>query len=236
MTLNHRIALTMIIAAGLAIAGFTALGSIFDYPKILKQPTADILASFHAHETAVIGWFLVLVVGAALLAPLAIMIARTTSGRRAHWIAGLGVAAAVVQVVGLSRWALWVPGISDDALDPTHTTDAYDRFHTLHVWLGTAIGETVGYALTAGFTALAAHTLRSSAKRDWLAVLGYTSAALIATGVLIPAGLDVARVTSFVGYIAWSAWLLIMAVRLWRAAPAVDTTTTTPRAPAPQAR
>ena len=30
-------------AAVLAIAGFTALGSIFDYPKILKEPTAEIL-------------------------------------------------------------------------------------------------------------------------------------------------------------------------------------------------
>ena len=32
-------------AALLAIAGFTALGSIFDYPKILKEPTEHILAS-----------------------------------------------------------------------------------------------------------------------------------------------------------------------------------------------
>ena len=33
-------------AAGLAIAGFTALGSIFDYPKILKEPTDEILATY----------------------------------------------------------------------------------------------------------------------------------------------------------------------------------------------
>jgi hypothetical protein len=36
-------AATMAAAALLAIAGFTALGSVFEYPQILKSPTADIL-------------------------------------------------------------------------------------------------------------------------------------------------------------------------------------------------
>ena len=31
-------------AALLAVAGFTALGSVFEYPQILKEPTDDILA------------------------------------------------------------------------------------------------------------------------------------------------------------------------------------------------
>ena len=37
-------------AAGLAIAGFTALGSIFDYPNILEEPTADILTLFRENQ------------------------------------------------------------------------------------------------------------------------------------------------------------------------------------------
>ena len=46
-TTTHRLAAAaMAGAATLAIAGFTALGSIFDYPKILKEPTAEILAQF----------------------------------------------------------------------------------------------------------------------------------------------------------------------------------------------
>ena len=42
-TTRRLAAAGMASAAGLAIAGFTALGSIFDYPKILDEPTADIL-------------------------------------------------------------------------------------------------------------------------------------------------------------------------------------------------
>ncbi len=58
-------------AATLAIAGFTALGSIFDYPQILKSDTAEILTKFRLHETAIVSWFIVLAVSAALLAPVA---------------------------------------------------------------------------------------------------------------------------------------------------------------------
>ena len=36
-----------------------------------------------------------------------------------------------------------------------------------------------------------------------MAYLGYVAAALIATGVVIPLGLDVASLTNFVGYVGW---------------------------------
>ena len=41
---NARLAgAALALAAALAIAGFTALGSIFEYPQILDEPTGDIL-------------------------------------------------------------------------------------------------------------------------------------------------------------------------------------------------
>jgi TRAP-type C4-dicarboxylate transport system permease small subunit len=51
----------------------------------------------------------------------------------------------------------------------------------------------------------------------WMAWLGYLSAGLIATGVLIPLGLEAASLTNFAGYVAWCLWLIAMAVILWRA-------------------
>ena len=49
------------LASLLAIAGFTVLGSVFQYPQILEEPTAEILTLFRAHQGAVVTWFLVLV-------------------------------------------------------------------------------------------------------------------------------------------------------------------------------
>jgi hypothetical protein len=214
---RRRLAAALMASASvLAIAGFTALGSVFDYPAVLDSPTAEILESFRAHQTAVVAWFAVLVVSAALLAPVGVLLGRLAGGRIGRWIAGVGVAAATVQVVGLSRWVLLVPRISHDATVSTTAEDARHTFEVLHTWLGEALGETVGYALTATFTVLVVRAVTRRIGPRWLTVAGYGSAGLIATGVLIPLGLDAASITNFVGYVAWCLWLIAMAVVLWR--------------------
>ena len=121
-TTQRLAAVAMAGAAGLAIAGFTALGSIFDYPKILKAPTADILAGFREHQSAVTGWFLVLVISAALLAPVGVLLGRIAGGKLGPWITGVGIAAAIVQVIGLSD-ELW----STDDLRTQGTPDLFPQ-------------------------------------------------------------------------------------------------------------
>ena len=81
--------------------------------------------------------------------------------------------------------------------------------------LGKAIGETLGYALTATFTVLVVVGLRRTILPRWLAVIGYAAAALIATGVVIPL-LEPASLTNFAGYVLWCIWLLAVAVVLAR--------------------
>ena len=206
---------SMALASGLAIAGFTVLGSVFEYPQILEEPTSDILALFREHQGAVTTWFLVLVISAALMAPTGIFLGRLVGGTLGRWIAALGIAAATVQVIGLQRWVTLVPGISEDALDPAKRADAEDRFELLHTILGKVIGETIGYALTATFTILVVIGLSRTILPRWLALLGYVSAALIATGIVIPV-LEVASLTNFAGYVGWCVWLLAVAVVLFR--------------------
>jgi hypothetical protein len=203
------------LASVLAIAGFTVLGSVFQYPQILEEPTADILTVFRDHQGAVVTCFIVLVVSAALMAPAGFWLGRLTGGTLGRWIAGVGIAAAIVQVVGLQRWATLVPSISHDALDPARRADAENRFELWHNVLGKAIGETLGYALTATFTVLVVVALRRTILPRWLAVIGLVAAALIATGVLIPL-VGAASLTNFAGYVAWCAWMIAVAVVLFR--------------------
>jgi hypothetical protein len=200
-------ATTLITASALAIAGFTALGSVFEYPQILEEPTSDILALYREHQGAVVGWFLVLVISAAMLAPAGLLLGRLAGGTLGRWIAATGVAAATVQVIGLQRWVTLVPGISDDALDPARRAAAEDRFEFLHTLLGKVVGETIGYALTAAFTVLVVIALSRTILPVWLVWTGYASAALIATGIVIPV-LDAASLTNFAGYVLWCVWLL----------------------------
>jgi hypothetical protein len=208
-------AAALALAAALAIAGFTALGSVFEYPQVLQKPTDDILHQFRQHQGAVKGWFAVLMVSAAMMAPAGVWLGRLAGGLRGRAVAGVGIAAATVQVVGLQRWVTLVPTISQEALEPTRHAAAVDRFELFHTVLGTIIGETLGYALTATFTLLVVAALPRTILPRWLAIVGYAAAVLIATGIFVPL-IEAASLTNFVGYVLWCIWLLALAVMLVR--------------------
>src|SRR6188472_3268025 len=83
----------------------------------------------------------VLALSAALLAPIALLVGRLAPNQLGRWSIRVGIAAAVVQVIGLMRWPLIVPFLAD--------RENTDTFETVHTTLGTVIGETLGYLLTA---------------------------------------------------------------------------------------
>jgi len=194
----------LILAAVLANVAFTALGSIFNYPDVLDEPAGQVLADFRANQGAVSAWFAVLALSAALLAPVAIGAGRLSSHQAMRIAVPVGIAAAVVQVIGLMRWPLLVPGYAADG-------DAA-AFRTAGDILGTATGETLGYLLTAVWTALVIVALGRRYAGRWFEVLGAASAVLILAGVLSPLGLPVIDTANFFGYVLWSVWLIAFAV------------------------
>src|SRR4051794_17115110 len=207
--MNRKLtAILLIVAAVVANVGFTALGSIFDYPDVLDEPAGKVLASFHDSQGAVSAWFVVLALAAALLAPIAIGVGRLSSSRAMRIAVPVGIAAAVVQVIGLLRWPILVPGYAAD--------DSRATFSTVSDVLGTAIGETLGYALTATWTVLVVVALARRFAGRWFAVLGAVSAGLVVAGVLSPLGLPAVDSANFVGYVLWSLWLIAFGVVVLR--------------------
>jgi hypothetical protein len=204
----------LILAAVLANVAFTALGSLFDYPDVLDAPAGQILAAFRADEGAISAWFTVLALSAALLAPVAVGVGRLSAHRVMRVAVRVGIAAAVVQVIGLSRWPLLVPGYASDAAggDPGAAASARDAFTTAHDVLGVAIGETLGYLLTGVWTILVLVALGRRFAGRWFQLLGVAGAALILVGVLGPLDLPGVDDANFVGYVLWSVWLLAFAI------------------------
>src|SRR6185312_16427569 len=127
----------LITAAVLTNAAFTVLGMVFNYPDVLKEPVEEILAQFRASQNAVMFWFAVLAVSAALFAPIAIGVGRLSTRRAMRVAVPVGIAAAVVQVIGLARWPLLVPGFAADAAsaDPVTAEAGRDAFATAHLIL-----------------------------------------------------------------------------------------------------
>ena len=205
-----RTASLLILAAVLANVAFTALGSIFNYPDVLDEPAGQVLASFREHEGAVSAWFTVLALSAALLAPIAIGVGRLSSARAMRIAVPVGIAAATVQVIGLLRWPILVPGYAADAANGS--AGARDASTTASDILGTALGETLGYLLTATWTMLVIVALGRRYAGRWFAVLGAASAGLVLAGVLSPLSLPVIDTANFLGYVLWSVWLIAFAV------------------------
>lgn len=213
--MNRKLTATfLILAAVLANVGFTALGGIFNYPDVLNEPAGQVLASFRDHQSAVSGWFLVLALAAALMAPIAIGVGRLSTQRAMRIAVPVGIAAAVVQVIGLLRWPILVPGYASDAASGNGSiaSSARDSFTTASDILGTALGETLGYLLTATWTVLVVVALGRRYAGRWFQVLGLTSAALVLVGVLGPLDLPAVDAVNFIGYVLWSVWLIAFGV------------------------
>ena len=210
----------MIGGAVLANVAFVLLGSRFDYPDVLREPAADVLRTFHADAGTIGLLFTLLAAASATLVPAAWLSRNLIApGRTRRIMVAAGIAAGVVQVVGLVRWPLLVPQLADVVADPAATaaarSDAIDTFRMLHTYLGGVIGETFGYALTAVWTVAMVRGIAHRPGR-WFAPLGYASAGLIVTGLLEPLGLGVAGLTNFVGYLAWSVWMIALGTSLLR--------------------
>jgi hypothetical protein len=223
--MNRKLtAVLLILTAVLANVAFTALGSIFNYPDVLDEPAADVLASFRQHETAVSAWFAVLALSAAMLAPIAVGVGQLSDRREMRVAVRVGIAAALVQVIGLLRWPILVPGYA--------ASGNRDAFETAGDILGTAIGETVGYLLTAVWTVLVVVALGRNLAGRWFATLGVASAALVLVGVLSPLDLPVVDTANFFGYVLWSLWLiafgLVLLARERRSANVAATPANTP--------
>ena len=227
-------AVLLITAAVLTNVAFTVLGTVFNYPDVLKEPVEDILARFRASQTAVVAWFTVLALSAALFAPIAVGVGRLSADRAMRAAVPVGIAAAVVQVIGLARWPVLVPAFAADAAspDPAVAAAARNDFLLAHRILGNLIGETFGYILTAAWTLLVLLALHRTLAGLWFTILGAVSAVLIFAGVLSPLDLPGIDVANFIGYVLWSLWLVIFAVLLLRRPRTITTTTESARSDA----
>ena len=95
----RRAGASLALASILAIAGFTVLGSVFEYPQILDEPVADVLTLFREHQTMVMTWFGALVISSALMAPAGYWLGRLAGGTLGRWITALGIAATLLDSV-----------------------------------------------------------------------------------------------------------------------------------------
>jgi hypothetical protein len=219
----------LLVALPLAFnAAFALLAARFDYPDILRRPTGEVLERFAAGGTSLVLTWWAFALTAVLLAPLAVLLSSATTGADATLLAlatTIGVLAAIVQFLGLIRWPFLVPFLAMAHADPQAgeaRREAIDIvFQSFNRYLGVAVGEHLGYALTGTWSILAgAALIQSDAVPGWLGVLGIVAGAALTLCSLEFVGRAeregwklAAAATPFV-YIAWSLWLIATGIGL----------------------
>lgn len=203
---------------------FAWLGAVFDYPDILRRPPGEVLTAFTAGGPGLIVIWYGFTLCAALFVPLGILLARREQTGLGGWhqtAVLLAVLAGTVQAIGLSRWVFAVPVLAD--AHARGDAGAATAFLAMHQVLGTGLGEHAGQFLTAAWTALFA-VVQWRTRRPWLGAAGMLAALLILAGlpehlstVLPVPGAEWIGLSTVVGYVVFSLWLLAMGIGLVRA-------------------
>lgn len=207
---------------------FFLLARSFDYPDILRRPTAEVLDRFRAGGARLLLVWWVFALTAVLLVPVAVLLAVALVGADRGVVAvaaTTGVLAGAVQFLGLVRWAFLVPYLARVDGDPDASParrEAVDvMFQAFNRYLGVAVGEHLGYLFTGGWSALSGVALIQSTNAPaWLGIAGIVVGTLLMicsvefVGTFEQNGWRVAAAMTPIAYIAWSAWLVAVGFAL----------------------
>ncbi len=220
--------IVLIVVPLLFNAGFTLLAQRFDYPDILRKPTHEVLERFRAGGSSLILTWWVFALSAVLFSALAVLLAIAVGDADSAVVTlGLvvGVLASVVQFLGLIRWPFLVPylaRVSAESPPDSARGEAVDViFQSFNRYLGVAVGEHLGYALTGVWSILAGWALVDSvAVADWLGGVGialgplFLLCSLEFVGANEESGWKLAGDLIPIAYIGWSIWLIVVGFAL----------------------
>lgn len=219
--------LFFIVGAMLVNIPYTLLIMNFDYPDVLRLPTAEILTKFQAGGNALIyTWLAFAWVGLPMLFG-AIMLKRVLADEQAPFLetaTTLGVIGFIVQVVGLLRWVFVVPVLARLYTDPT--TDSATQaavaavFTAVHQYGGVILGEHMGQLLIILWMCMISGIVyKSKIFSKWVAILGWVASAiyLLAQTELLATAIPTFPVVDWaglVGSLLWLVWMIVMGVYL----------------------
>lgn len=186
--------------AVLAAAAFAVLTAAFGFPGILREPGGVVLEAFNRNPGIIRTAYYAFTLSSVLYVPVAILLRRAM-----HWnasalvdvAAGFGILAGFAQVLGFSRWPLYVPVLADAyaAAAPGSATreTMILLYEAANRYSGMTVGEHLGWLFQGlWMVCLAIAMVRQRADASWLGWLGAAlgAALLISSAEQFQAGLE----------------------------------------------
>jgi hypothetical protein len=218
----------LLIAVPIAFnVSFGMLAARFEYPDVLRRPTTEVLAAFRAGGTRLVLTWWAFALTAVAMVPLVVVLSGALGDVDPTLVSlttTVGVLAGVVQFLGLVRWPFLVPYLAREEAEAASEVrrEAIDVvFQAFNRYLGVAVGEHLGYALTGAWTLLAGVALtQSDTAPAWTGVPALAIGPLLMLCALEfvgghePRGWRVAERLTPPTYVAWSLWLMVTGVAL----------------------
>lgn len=203
----------------------------FNYPDILREPTAVVLTQFQAGGTGLIfTWLAFAWCGFTILLSIGALpqVLNRTQMPLLGLATALGITAMVVQMVGLLRWVFVVPVLAQIYTDPLSSdvirAATLVTFQAIHQYGGVVLGEHLGYAFTVLWMGLISWSfLRTAGYPRRLGAFGLVAAGVysLAHGELfatvIP-GFTYWAEAGLVGSLLWMAWTFLLGAWVFRSA------------------
>jgi hypothetical protein len=215
-----RLGVALIVAIVLVQVPFAILASTFDYPDILREPAAVVLARYRdGGVTLTLAWYAF----AASVLPMLVVMVRLphalvlSAASRSVAVVAAAISGAV-QLVGLLRWTLVVPVIAAHAAAHGDTPAVALVFEVQHQLFGVLLGEHVGQLMLAAWTWVVVGAPDLPRALWWA---GRLSAVLVVVGLVDgwatvrPLGVDVGTLP-VIGFGAWALVMLGLGVVLIR--------------------
>ena len=216
-----------IVGAILVNIPYTLLIMNFDYPDILRLPTAEILTRFQAGGDALIyTWLAFAWVGLPMLIG-AIMLKSILAEEHSPFLetaTTFGVLGFIVQVIGLLRWVFVVPILARlfTAPEADSATQASIAavFIAVHQYGGVILGEHLGqFFIILWMSIISGIIYKSKMFSKWVSWLGWFASAIY---MLAQTELFATAIPSFpviewaglVGSLLWLVWMIVMGVYL----------------------
>jgi hypothetical protein len=223
---EKTIGILFLVGALGVLVPYTILTMQFDYPDVLRLPSATILARFHAGGSSLIlTWWAFAILGLPLI-PAYVQLGKQLEERAAgvRWATVIGVLGLVVQLVGLLRWTFVVPVLATHYAEGTAMAKEASvvAFDVVHQYGGVLLGEHLGQLFTIIWTIAINRTLdRLRLLPRWAVVLGYTASViyLFAQTELFATVMPSVPVVGFAGLMGstlWIGWLVVVGGRLLR--------------------
>jgi hypothetical protein len=222
MTLRRITGVLLIVAVIAFASAASVLSATFDWPDVLREPAATVLAKFAAGgDPLVWTWFATAWTYALLAVPMLLL--ATALGRPALATAGtVGAASVLLSLIGFLRWVFVVPQLAAawETGDPATRLAAEAAWTAQHQYGGALLGEHLGQVLAIAWSvSVSVAALRGGVLPGWIGWSGLAASGLFLLNqgdVLATAvpGFPVWDAAGFVGSTAWSLWLAALGVTL----------------------